>query len=96
MAHSTNRVLFGTKFALAIITLTSYTLGGEQFTLAEFGLTGPLVNLFFVQTLGDGNPTQYLQYLGAGLIKLFSIATPDIEQPTGPVTFSFLAVVQGS
>lgn len=96
MAHTTAKANLGTKFALACIVMTSYIQGGEQFTLAEFGLTGPLVNVFFLQTFGDGNPSQFLQYMGNGLIKLFSVATPDQEQATGPVAFTFLVVVQGS
>lgn len=98
MAHNTSKANLGTKFALACISFTSYTQGGEQFTLAEFGLTGPLVNLFFLQTLGDtpSNGAQYLQNMGAGLVKMFSVATPDIEQATGPVALTVLAVVQGS
>lgn len=98
MAHTTAKANLGTKFALACITMTAYVAGGEQFTLAEFGLTGPLVGVFFLQTLGDNPPNaaQYLQHMGAGLIKVFSVATPELEQATGPVNFSFLAVVQGS
>jgi hypothetical protein len=96
MAHTTSKVNFGTKFAVAIINFTAYVQGGEQFTIAEFGLTAPLVGVWFLQTSGDGNPSQYVQYVGAGIMKCFSIAQPDQELSTGPVAFSILAVVQGS
>lgn len=97
MSHVTAHSNLG-KFALACITMTGYVQGGEQFTLVEFGLTAPLVNLFFLQTLGDtpANSSQYLKYMGAGLVKVFGEAQPDQEQATGPVSITFLAIVQGS
>lgn len=101
MAHTTTRVLFGTKFAVAIIQWTAYTLGGESFTLAEFGLTAPLVAFWTLQTHGDTpeNASQYLDLSTVktdGKIRVMQISSPDTEQPTGPLDYRVLAVVQGT
>jgi hypothetical protein len=102
MAHITKAITAGNPAvaSLAVVTFTSYTQGGDTFTLAEFGLTGTLANLFFLQTLGDsvpgasGNGAQYLQYVGDGVVKIMRPDTPSIELPTvASMVFSVLVVV---
>lgn len=100
MSHTTQHVNLGTTLAFAIIQMTGYTNGGEQFTVAEFGLTAPLVDFFVIRTHGD-TPDDTPTYIDLtttkqnGIAKMLSIATLN-ELPTGPCTYKFLAIVQGS
>lgn len=102
MAHITQKLNpAGGKFALALIQWSSYTVGGEQFTLAEFGLTAPLVDFWALQTHGDNpeNSSQYLdlsQVKATGKVRVMAVGGPDQEQPTGPLILSALVVVQGT
>ena len=89
--------------AISQVTFTSYTsgIGGEQFQLSEFGLTGSLVGVFFLDTVnavdGTENPEKYCKYMGAGKIMLMNPATPDAELPTAnTMNLTVFAIVQGS
>ena len=87
MAHTIRKINLGNT-AIAQITFTSYTagVGGEQFTLAEFGLTGSLQSVEFIQTV-DANtglecPAKYSRYMGGGKVMLLNVAVPNQELPT--------------
>lgn len=85
MSHTTTKLVTGTNACLALVKLTSYTPGGEQFTMAEFGLTGAPTTFIVFQTAfdlvpgGNTNAANFLQYAGAGLVKLMDIHNLTIE-----------------
>ena len=99
MAHTTRAVTFGNS-ALAEVLFSSYTAGqgGEQFTLAEFGLTGSLVSFWTVLT-GDpdgiGRPGDRFRYMGAGKVLMYASGST-VEQPTGAISLTVFVFVQGS
>ncbi len=101
MAHTTRKVNLGNA-ALAEVIFTSYTEGGEQFTLTEFGLTGSMVGLWFLDLSDNGvagatnsQNAGVAQYLGSGLIKLVQDGQ---EIPTQTLTpnWVFFIFVQGT
>lgn len=87
MAHTTNKVLLGSNVAFAVVTFTSYTQGGEQFTLAEFGLTGTLSNVYFLSSTGakagsNLDTSTLVQYIGGGKVMLLDPSAPGNELAT--------------
>ena len=99
MAHTTRHANFGNT-AIAQVTFTSYTQGGEQFTLTEFGLTGALIDIWFISTTDANNrpPNATLvKYIGAGKVLLMQGTSPDQELPTTAVLdLTIFPIVQGS
>ena len=75
------------------MTFTNYVAGqgGEQFTLAEFGLTGTLQSVEFIQFVnaltGLECNAKYCIYKGGGKVMLMNPATPDVEMPSGPLNW---------
>lgn len=100
MSHTTQHILLGTTFSIAEVQFSSYTVGGESFTLAEFGLTGPLKGVKLFQTFGDvpNNTAQFvdLTNISTGIIKLLNTTSPLTEFPTGPCNYSFTLLAIGS
>ena len=89
MSHQTRKITASNNSAFANVIFTAYTagLGGEQFTLSEFGLTGTgVVGIVFFDTVdainGTENPAHYCKYMGGGKVMLMNPATPDVELPT--------------
>jgi hypothetical protein len=77
MAHNTHKIGGDTTVAVAVITFASYTQGGEQFTLAEFGLSGTLQRLWILPSSGPGSEGQpVVEYVGGGLVKLRGLGQP--------------------
>jgi hypothetical protein len=102
MAHTIRKINVGNT-AIAQVTFTSYTssAGGEQFTLAEFGLTGSLVNVQFFAMIDPFNGNEcnekYTRYMGAGKVMLLNPATL-LEQPTvaSGLSWTINCIVTGS
>jgi len=103
MAHTVNKVVFGNT-ALAQVTFTNYTRGGEQFTLAEFGLTGSLVGMWFLRVFDQqlGEAPVPCRYVGGGIVKLVlpdlnGVNGAGVEMPTtASMSLTVFVIVQGS
>lgn len=101
MAHTVRKINLGNT-ALAQVTFTSYTAGqgGEAFTLAEFGLTGSLVNVEFLQTVdavtGSECLARYTTYVGAGKVKLLNPATLQELSTTASLSWTVFVAVIGT
>lgn len=102
MAHSIRKVNLGNT-AFAQVTFTSYTagLGGEQFNLAEFGLTGSVVNIFFLSLVNATDGTEsndnYAKYVGGGKVMLMNVNIPSQEMATNnSLNLTLFAIIQGS
>ena len=102
MSHTVRKANFGNS-AIGQVVFTSYTAGqgGEQFTLAEWGLSGSVVGIFLLQfvdvSMGHECDAKYCKYMGAGKLMLMNPATPDQELPTSAsLSKTILAFVQGS
>jgi hypothetical protein len=99
MPHTVRHANAGNT-AFAQVTFTGYVAGqgGEQFTLAEFGLTGTLVDVQFFQMLdatNRQNNAMFCQLMTGGKVML--VYPSGLEFPTNPsMNFTVFCVVQGS
>lgn len=91
MSHSLSKVNVGNN-ALAVVKVINYTQGGEQFTLAELGLTGSVTDIIFIV---DPSSTILPQYIGSGTVKLNSCLALEVPTTTN-LNFVFAAIVQGT
>lgn len=102
MAHTLRKVNLGNT-AIAQVSFTSYIAGqgGEQFTLAEFGLTGALQSVEFLQTVdaatGAECPARYTRYMGGGKVMLMDVNMPSNELTSSPsLNWKVTAVITGT
>ena len=94
MAHIIHKIGGDTTAAVALVTITNYTQGGESFTLAEFGLSGTLFRLWIIPSTGLGSESlPRAEYMGAGVVKLFNGA--EIATTTGVNLQCLVAVTVG-
>lgn len=96
MSHSLRKVNLGNS-ALCSIMINNYAGdGGEQFTLAELGLTGSVVAVVVMGVDVFSNPNNYnVEYVGGGKIRV--IVRPGLEAPaTTAMNLFFTAMVQGT
>lgn len=95
MSHTLRKTNLGNS-AFCQVVIVDYATGGEAFTLAELGLTGSVVNIFFIQA--DVFPNQQPLYPVFSGGKVFLSYKPDQVQeilPTTGLNFTFLALVIG-
>jgi hypothetical protein len=52
MSHNLHKTFSDATVAVAVVTFTAYTHGGETFNLSEFSLAGILNNVFFAVSKG--------------------------------------------
>src|SRR5258708_39265596 len=99
MSHTLRKINLGNS-ALAEIVIIDYPVGGEQFTLAELGLTGALQSVLFLKTY-NANPNINPVLVGGKVVLLGAETTdphsinPEIA-PTVGLNFPFVAVVHGT
>lgn len=94
MSHSTRKVNLGNT-CLAEVTIIDYVLGGESFTLAEFGLTGALVGVVF---LSPSWPKQNLSatFSGGKVFLQYPLELGTELPSTTGINFTFVAIVHGT
>jgi hypothetical protein len=100
MAHTLRKVNLGNS-ALAQVVITDYVQGGEAFTLAEFGLTGPLTGVDFLAIIGQNSNITPV-FVTPNLVKLL-LPSPAIAATLGPeqsttsgLNYKFIAIVTGT
>jgi hypothetical protein len=93
MAHTLSKVNISNN-AIAIITITSYTDGGEQFTATELGLTGAPSAVSMIAVQGQVSDTLPV-YEGAGIVKLISQCSQQEIPTAASMSFTFIAMVIG-
>jgi hypothetical protein len=99
LSHTIRFVNLGNS-ALAQVTIPNYVNGGETFTLAEFGITGSLINVYFVGIVDrTGTPAPYFPFLVGASLHLLNRPGTDLTNEiatTNGLNFTFLALVQGT
>lgn len=96
MSHTNRRTNIGNS-ALVESNIIDYTAGGEAYTLAELGITGPITGAFFLSQdtwIGDIKGIIRPRLVGANIILEVG---PSIELPsTIGLNYTFIAIVHGA
>lgn len=96
MSHTIRKINIGNS-ALVESTIVDYVQGGENYTLAELGITGPIALAIFLSQasfVGDRASTIKPRLLGGNIILDVS---PAIELPsTVGLNYTLVAIVHGT